>query len=131
MNKSEITEVAHKNMTLWMEKLTQKNLKGIVSLYDNNASLLPTCAKGLLSGQNEIKNYFVTFLTKNPKAEIKEENITLIDEDYYLHVGIYNFTLKKEGGTVIIHARFSYLWQKNKKGKWKIVHHHSSLNPEG
>jgi hypothetical protein len=47
-----------------------------------------------------------------------------------LHSGLYDFEVDKNGGgREIIHARFTYLWGLNKKGEWKILHHHSSIKP--
>jgi len=46
------------------------------------------------------------------------------------HCGMYNFEVGSEDSRTIVEARFTYIWQKDERGDWKILHHHSSLLPK-
>ena len=74
---------------------------------------------------DEIKDYFVHFLTKEPKGVLNETNIRIFGE-IAINSGIYTFSLN-DGSSV--QARFTFVY-KMIEGGWKIIEHHSSMMPE-
>lgn len=120
--------IARKNFSLWNKLLASKNEKAVAKLYDKNVSFLPTLSSEFKTKKEQIEKYFKHFLEKEPQAQIIKEKIQIISNDHYLHSGFYNFFLLKTKET--IKARFTFIWKKNKRGEWKIIHHHSSLLPK-
>ncbi len=126
-----LKEIAKQNFKLWNDALQTKNARAVAALYAKEATFLPTVSGEFKRGQEGAEAYFQHFLEKNPKGEIVEEEIQSIGENCYLHSGMYNFEVNSpEGGRQIVEARFSFVWQKNEMGEWKILHHHSSVRPK-
>ena len=110
---------------IWNTALQTGNSKTVAQLYAEDAILLPTVSNKVRHNHEEIEDYFVTFLAKEPKGEINESNIRNLG-DIAIHSGIYTFTIK--GGDKV-QARFTYVYQKDGE-EWKIIEHHSSQMPE-
>jgi len=123
--------IAKQNFKTWSESLTTKNPKAVAGLYTEDATFLPTVSGEFKKGQGGAEEYFHHFLEKDPKGEVVEEEVQSLGENCYLHSGMYNFEVNApEGGRQTVEARFSFVWQKNKSGDWKILHHHSSVKPK-
>jgi uncharacterized protein (TIGR02246 family) len=122
MNKDEITALFDK----WNNALQTGDPKQVAALYEYNAILLPTVSNKVRHNHEEIEDYFVTFLAKEPKGTINESNVRTFG-DVAINSGVYTFELK---GGVSVQARFTYVYRWNGQD-WKIVEHHSSAMPEG
>ena len=123
--------IAKQNFETWGESLTTKNPKAVAELYTSDATFLPTVSGEFKKGQGGAEEYFHHFLEKDPKGEIIEEEFQPLGENHYLHSGMYNFEVNSpDGGRETVEARFSFVWRKNEKGRWEILHHHSSKKPE-
>ncbi|MFH2136479.1 MAG: SgcJ/EcaC family oxidoreductase [Patescibacteria group bacterium] len=123
--------IAKQNFKTWSESLTTKDPKAVAELYTSDATFLPTVSGEFKKGQEGAKEYFHHFLEKDPRGEVTEEEVQSLGENCYLHSGMYNFEVNSsEGGRQIVEARFSFVWRKNEKGEWKILHHHSSVKPK-
>lgn len=125
-----IEEIAKENFAKWAEALKTKDSKLMAEFYSEDETFLPTLSPDFKHGISEAEEYFIHFLEKNPVADIKEQSIQVISDDVYLHSGIYDFEIGRDGEKQIVQARFSYVWKKDASGKWKIIHHHSSLKPQ-
>ena len=123
--------IAKQNFKTWSEALTTKDPKAVAGLYTPDATFLPTVSGEFKKGQEGAEEYFHHFLEKDPKGEVVEEEVQSLGENCYLHSGMYNFEVNSpEGGRQTVEARFSFVWQKNESGDWKILHHHSSVKPK-
>ncbi|MBN1778603.1 MAG: SgcJ/EcaC family oxidoreductase [Candidatus Buchananbacteria bacterium] len=125
----ELKELAVKNFAVWNEALQTKDPAAVAELYTENASFLPTLNPDFKHGRDGAEQYFEHFLEKDPEGEIIDEQIQPIGEDCYIHSGMYNFEVGPKDDRKIVEARFTFVWQKNERDEWKIVHHHSSLVP--
>ena len=131
----ELKELAASNFSAWNQALLSCDPKRVASLYANDASFLPTLNSELKAGQTGAEEYFHHFLEKKPEGRIVEEvaQETSIDSaghvSGYLHSGMYNFEVGEPSNRRNVEARFTFLWQKDEAGGWKIRHHHSSLRP--
>ena len=103
------------------------NSTEVTALYGKKAVLLPTVSDLPRNSTELIKNYFDSFLLKKPSGVILESNVK-IGCNTAQDVGLYEFTMGKDGSKV--KARYSYIYD-YEDGKWKISHHHSSVMPEG
>lgn len=128
--KQNFLEIARKNFQMWNEALQTKEAQKVAELYSEDNTFLPTMSGDFKSGQKGAEDYFEHFLLKNPFGKIVEEKVQPLGENSYLHSGLYNFEIGPAEKREITEARFTYVWQKDKNGQWKILHHHSSVKPK-
>lgn len=124
-----IKEIARENFSSWTKALQTGEPKKVAELYSEDATFLPTMSPEFKRGKSGTEEYFEHFLKKNPDGEIKKEEIQPLGENAYLHSGMYDFEVDKNGSRDVVEARFSFVWKKE-DGKWKIIHHHSSVKPQ-
>lgn len=110
---------------LWNNAIQSNEPRNVVTLYDESAILLPTISNKVRHNHDEIMDYFVNFLAKNPVGKINKSNVRIFD-DIAINSGIYTFNFKD--GTSA-QARFTFVYRIINK-QWKIIEHHSSLLPE-
>lgn len=125
----EFNEIAKNNFSRWGEALLTRDPKVVADLYTPEATFLPTVSSEFKKGQSGAESYFHHFLEKNPNGEIVQDEVQVLGQDVYLHSGMYNFEVGPESNRQVVEARFSFVWQKNDQGEWKIIHHHSSVKP--
>ena len=118
------------NFNSWNEALQTGDPEKVAGLYSPDATFLPTVSGKFNKDQKGTAEYFKHFLELNPTGEIVDEEIQPLGDETILHSGLYNFQVVSEGEQKIVKARFTFVWQKNKQGEWKIIHHHSSVKPE-
>ena len=109
----------------WNKALQTGSPDEVVKLYDKKAILLPTLSGQVRHTHEEIKDYFVHFLSKKPIGKINESNIRIFG-NLAINSGIYTFNFK-DGSSA--EARFTYVYKKVDENNWIIVEHHSSLLP--
>ena len=126
----EIREIAEENFSNWAEMLKTKDPKQVAEFYSKDATFLPTLSSEFKKGQKGVEEYFEHFLEKSPTGKVIEDAVQPLNKDTYLHSGLYNFEVGPEEARSIVEARFTYVWKRDENGKWKIIHHHSSLKPE-
>ena len=113
----------------WNNTLATGKPEQVAALYAENGVLQPTVSNWMRKGRDEVADYFVKFLTLQPKGVINTRNIQKVDEDTAIDAGIYTFTLTEAGKTRQVQARYTYVYEKI-DGEWKIALHHSSAMPE-
>lgn len=126
----EIKEIARQNFEKWANALLTKDPKKVAEFYSEDNTFLPTVSGEFKHGIEGAEGYFKHFLEKNPEGKVVEEAIQALGENSYLHSGMYNFELDKDGSRSTVEARFSFVWRKEEDGNWKIIHHHSSVRPQ-
>ena len=109
----------------WNNSLKTHDLDKVVANYTNDAVLLPTVSNKPRTNHTEIKDYFNSFLKKEPNGVI-DRRIIKIGCNIAQDVGTYTFTFK---GGKKVSARYTYVYE-YKDGNWLIAHHHSSAMPE-
>ena len=109
----------------WNDALKTDNPERVAALYASDAVLLPTVSNQVRRNQEEITDYFINFLAKNPSGKIDSANVRTFG-DLAINSGIYTFTFN-DGETVQARYTFVYKWNGQ---DWKIIEHHSSAMPE-
>lgn len=127
---TDLVQVARENFRVWNEALKSRDAERISALYTDNATFLPTISDELKAGIAGENDYFIHFMEKEPIGKIIEDVIQPINEDTYVHCGMYNFTVGPKTDREVVKARFTFVWMKDEDGNWQIVHHHSSLKPK-
>lgn len=124
--------VAGSNFAEWNNVLTSGNPEAMADLYAPGAVFLPTLSPQLVTGREGVVGYFEHFMAKNPDGTIIEDAVVSLSDIQFLHAGLYDFEIDDPatGGRAVVHARFTYIWELF-QDRWFIVHHHSSLLPEG
>ncbi len=110
----------------WNAALATGNPDAVTSLYADDAILLPTVSNQVRHNHEEIRDYFVSFLAKEPQGVIDEANVRFLADNLAINSGVYTFTF---GNGDQVTARFTYLYRLI-DGVWKIAEHHSSAMPE-
>ena len=110
----------------WQQHLNEKNLSGVLKLYDIRCVLIPPFSSEILTDHEQIKEYFVKVIkVQKNKVEFQRNSISeqQVGENMYLLSGKYYFHLMEKEK---IPARFSFLV--NLLSENPILHHHSSQN---
>ena len=108
----------------WQQHLNEKNLSGVLKLYDISCVLIPTFSSEILTDHEQIKKYFVKVIeVQKGKVEFQLNSISelQVGENMYLLSGKYIFHLMEKEK---IPARLSFLV--NLLNENPILHHHSS-----
>lgn len=133
---ADLEQLAQVNFQKWNDALATLNPQTVSELYTDNTSFLPTLNPELKRGQDGAEQYFHHFLEKKPTGKITEEVVHMLSSDQnnnplsYAHSGLYNFEVGEPSNRKEVEARFTFIWQKDSQGQWKILHHHSSLRPK-
>jgi uncharacterized protein (TIGR02246 family) len=110
----------------WNKSLATGNASAVATNYAPNAILLPTVSNKIRRTQAERIDYFEHFLLKKPHGKIDQANVRIFG-DIAINSGLYTFTYS-DGSKV--HARYTFVYQKQPDGRWLIIEHHSSKLPE-
>ncbi len=96
----------------------------LVALYTPDALLLGTSSATLYVGIEAIRTYFKGSAT----VVFGTQHVVPLAEDSVLAVGKYVFTQTREGQSVVVPARFTFVLRQTADG-WRVLHHHSSADP--
>ena len=118
-------DIFEKLIDEWNRAIQSGDPERATALYANNAILLPTMSNRIRHNHEEIKDYFVHFLSKRPVGIVNESNTRTFDQ-FLFNSGIYTFSF--EDG-ISLQGRFSFVYQWIGE-RWLIIEHHSSLMPE-
>lgn len=113
----------------WLAAVSSGSSDAVTKLYAKDAVLLPTLSPKVHNTPELRKEYFDAFTAKeNLKGAVNEEHIRVFGNTA-VNSGLYTFTFTKDGETITVPARFSFVYRKTPHG-WLIVDHHSSKLPE-
>jgi len=113
----------------WLEAVSLGNSSAIIQLYDPNAVLISTLSAKVYTTPAERKKYFDAFTAHKHLRGSIEQAYVRIYGDIAIASGLYTFIYKEHGKTVVIPARFTFVYKKTEDGL-KIVEHHSSRQPK-
>lgn len=109
----------------WNRSLATLDANKVVANYATDSVLLPTQSDRPRTTHDEIHNYFVDFVKKEPQAKVDLRFIRY-GCNQVQDIGNYTFTFKNDRP---LQARFTYVYR-YQDGKWLILHHHSSDMPK-
>ena len=126
ISKSEVTGL----FSVWNDALATLDSDKVAQCYSKDAVLLPTVSDSPRAGTAAIKDYFDAHLLKKPQGRILKSWIKVGECGLWAQDnGIYEFTMGTTGD--VVKARYTFVYALEDNGEWKIVHHHSSVMPEG
>lgn len=117
-------------LNTWLKAVSSGSPDAVMTLYMDNAVLLPTLSAVICDTPAKRLEYFTHFTAnENLQGKIDELHTRVMGE-VAVNSGHYTFTFNKNGQPVSAAARFTYVYKKTPLG-WMIVEHHSSLQPAG
>ncbi|WP_210585074.1 SgcJ/EcaC family oxidoreductase [Streptomyces sp. GESEQ-35] len=117
----------------WNAALETGDPETVADLYAKDAVLLPTVSNKIRTDRAGIVDYFEHFLANKPAGKKVTSVVKVLDDNSAIDTGAYDFTLTdpETGEQRVVEARYTYEYEKQRNGEWKIVNHHSSAMPEG
>ena len=112
----------------WAHGVNFHNILNVVGTYDAQGLLWGTFAKDLRTGHFHIRRYFEHLFELDNVRVHFETGETRQYHDVYIRSGSYRFTYLKNGATVEVPARYSFVYKRERTG-WYILEHHSSEFP--
>jgi len=112
----------------WADYFNNADMKAILNLYHDHATLLPTFLPRLLASNNEIKGYFDVAFNGDASVEVnvKDAIKKKLTENIFLMTGSYVFCLGNKEGKKYL-SWYSFLIDLSDDSP--IKHHHSSRVP--
>ena len=95
----------------------------VVSMYEDDAVLLPTMSNTPRLTRDAKRDYFVHFMEKHPVGSINSRAVRIGCNDA-IASGLYLQVRRRPFGG---RARYTYAWNGQ---DWRITSHHSSAMPE-
>ncbi len=114
----------------WMNSINEADVEQLLTLYNENAVLIPTFSNRLLSTPARIREYFEKLGAREELSIALHEKTLIIQptqQEMYAMCGIYCWRFAVDGELLSFEARFSYLI--NLALPCPILHHHSSQIP--
>ena len=114
----------------WARLVGERNLDGVLALYDESAVLIPTFSNRLLNTPARVREYFETLCNRDGLALTLHEKPRVISElggGMYALSGIYRWRFSVEDEPLDFEARFSFVLDLARSAP--ILHHHSSQIP--
>ncbi|MBL49925.1 MAG: hypothetical protein CMP28_13385 [Roseibacillus sp.] len=115
----------------WIEGVNGGNLADVQGLYCEEAVLVPTFSREILTTPEGIAAYFVKITDgRQVRVAVREETVVerACGTGTRVIAGIYDWYITEAGEERSFAARFSYVLEPLTQGP--ISHHHSSLLPE-
>ena len=125
-NRSDLRKV----LDHWMEAVNGRALDDVRRLYREDAVIVPTFGKDILSSTEAIAAYFVNITDgRELQVVVRDETVREQGESGSSQVisGIYDWRIREDGEEQRIAARFTFVMDPGSKGP--ILHHHSSRLP--
>ncbi len=106
----------------WTEAARAKNVDAIVSMYTDDATVLPE-EKEAVSGKNAVRAFYAGWFAQQDKlVEQKFENINSVQEgDLLIDSTNYSGVLIKDGKEVPFKGKRLVIWKRDFQGPWKIL----------
>lgn len=113
----------------WIAAVRTGETAKVSALYADDAVLHGTVSPMLRDSDEDINRYFRIFLRlPHLDATHSDDHVRIIG-DVAIASGYYTFFHEKDEVMQSIPARYTFVWQKQDDGTWKIIEHHSSALP--
>jgi hypothetical protein len=117
-------------LNTWIITVNSGDIKNLLSLYNENAALIPTFSNKILDTPQKICEYFEK-LGSREKLSVSLHEKTIhkqkISDSIYTLSGVYLWQFVSDEELLGFEARFSYVFDVTLASP--IIHHHSSQIP--
>ena len=106
----------------WTEAMKSKNVDAIVSMYADEATILPD-EKDAVSGKDAIRKFYNDWLSGQAKVtDQKFEDINSVQEgDLLIDSTKFSGTLVRDGKEITFTGKRLVIWKHQFQGPWKIL----------
>lgn len=114
----------------WMQGVNTADVELLLSLYADNAVLIPTFSNRILNTPEKLRDYFERLGAREGLSIVLHDKTLTTDpvhDQIVILSGLYNWRFTVDGELLNFEARFSYVLDMSQKHP--IVHHHSSQIP--
>jgi len=113
----------------WEQAFDGDDPEKVTTLYSDDAVLWGTLSPSARSGQDSLREYFVSAFKALPSRKIVfGYQLIRVYGNAAVNTGYYTFSWVKDGETKHLSARYSFTYVKSGE-RWLIVDHHSSAMP--
>ncbi|MGD8342488.1 MAG: DUF4440 domain-containing protein [Desulfobacterales bacterium] len=115
----------------WIERVNAGDLEGVLEMYDDSATLLPTFSPQQATTKAAIRAYFENLASKSTlRVELHPETLNEVRAGEAIECvsGNYTFSYEAEGKIQSFASRFTFVI--NAVKEHPIIHHHSSQVPQ-
>ena len=115
----------------WVQKVNAGDLEGVLGLYDESATLLPTLSAQQAATPEAIRAYFTNLASKSAlSVQLHNDTLTQyrLSETVVCLCGHYTFSYEEDAAVLIFASRFTFVIDSAKNRP--IIHHHSSQIPQ-
>jgi hypothetical protein len=114
----------------WISRVNERDLDGLLALYDDDAVLIPTFSNRILRGPARIAGYFEMLCSREALSiSLRERTLIVqpIAQPVFALCGIYCWRFAVDDELLNFEARFSYVLDADRPKP--ILQHHSSQIP--
>ncbi len=114
----------------WIERVNARDLKGVIEMYAESATLLPTFSSHLAATPTAIRAYFENLASLDSlSVHLHKDTLVAhqVGETVECICGNYTFSYEAEGTVQSFACRFTFVM--DVKNDHPIIHHHSSQVP--
>jgi uncharacterized protein (TIGR02246 family) len=106
------------------------DVQALVNLFAPDAILLGTTSPKIAKTRQEIEEYFQALTQFTSRSfTVDNDSAIVLSNDAVLFAGFDTFVLVRDGKTIEVPARFTFVIAKTNDG-WQIAHFHSSMRPK-
>lgn len=122
-SKDSVDSALQRQYTTMVKAVLTNNVELAVSLYDDNAVLLPP--KGpMLSGLAAVRTYFIKgFSEATTLSETLTPTKRIVADGLVVDIVLIDATvvIPKETKPLTLHGKMLYIWQRDRDGTWKLA----------
>ena len=109
---------------------TTGDTKAIMAQYATTAVMIDAAAPNPSADRKVQTGWANNFVSMKPADyRVVDRHIQLVGNDAFVSSGIETFTVAAGEARPTVSARFTDVFQRQKDGRWKIVHEHVSMPP--
>jgi uncharacterized protein (TIGR02246 family) len=125
--KEEALQVVEK----WSKAFTEADVDTIVRLYADDAIMIGTQGKAVLTTSEQIRNYFdIALNIDRPRTAALNSSVTfIVDDNSAVVAGFDTITGTREGQQTAARGRVTFVIAR-RGADWKIIHLHRSPMPQ-
>ncbi|MEO8619155.1 MAG: nuclear transport factor 2 family protein [Sphingomicrobium sp.] len=102
----------------------------IMDQYVDGAVMIDAATANPSTDRKVQSGWAKTFVSMKPADfRVTDRHVQIVGPDAFVSSGVENFTVSAGTARPVVSARFTDVFQRQKDGRWKIVHEHISMPP--
>jgi len=110
---------------------TTGDVKAVMAQYADPAVMIDAATANPSTDRKVQTGWANSFVSMKPADyKVVDRHVQLLGGDAFVSSGIETFTVEAGQARPTVSARFTDVFQRQKDGKWKIIHEHVSMPPQ-